>query len=162
LLPPPAHGQKAECARCGKVLAGKVTGRIGAPLALASAALVLLIPATVAPLMVVSAHGANRESDLPSSATAMWSDGFPSLSVLIGLFSIALPFLFLSLLVWVLASLQFGLRAPVGPTFRWVKELRPWVMTEVYLVGCFVSFSRIKVVSTSGRCCDRRRLRTGA
>jgi paraquat-inducible protein A len=130
------------------VLAGAVTGRIGAPLALAGAALMLLVPATIAPLMVVSAHGASREGGLPGSAAALWQDGFPSLGVLVATFSIALPFLFLSLLVWVLASLHFGWRAPVGSAFRWVKHLRPWVMTEVYLVGCFVSYSRIKVVST--------------
>ena len=28
LLPPPAHGQKAECSRCLKVLASAATGRI--------------------------------------------------------------------------------------------------------------------------------------
>ena len=53
LLPSPAPGQKAECARCLKVLAGSATGRIGAPLALAISALLLLVPATIAPLMVV-------------------------------------------------------------------------------------------------------------
>jgi paraquat-inducible protein A len=147
LLPPPAHGQKAECARCGKVLAGKVTGQIGAPLALAAAALILLIPATVAPLMTVSAHGASRVSAVPTTALALWRDGFPSLGALISLFSIALPFIFLCLVVWVLATLQMGLAAPVGSAFRWVKHLRPWVMIEVYLVGCFVSYSRIKVVA---------------
>ncbi|MFL6605385.1 MAG: paraquat-inducible protein A [Steroidobacteraceae bacterium] len=147
LLPPPAHGQKAECARCGKVLAGSATGRIGAPLALASAALICLIPATVAPLMVVSSYGASREAWLPSSASALWQDGFPSLGLLVALFSIALPYVFLGLLIWVLGSLRFGGRS-VGRAFRWVKHLRPWVMTEVYLVGCFVSYSRIKAVST--------------
>jgi paraquat-inducible protein A len=148
LLPTPAHGQKAECGRCGKVLAGSATGRIGAPLALASASLALLVPATVAPLMLVSSYGASRESWLPSSASALWQDGFPSLGLLVAVFSIALPFVFLGLLIWVLGSLHFGMRAPVGPAFRWTKHLRPWVMIEVYLVGCFVSYSRIKVVST--------------
>ena len=148
LLPAAAHGLKAECARCGRVLAGSVTGRISAPLALATAALLLLIPATVAPLMMVSAHGATRESGLPSSAAALWQDGFPSLGVLVALFSVALPLIFLGLLVWVLGSLQLGIRGPIGPAFRWIKQLRPWVMTEVYLVGCFVSYSRIKVVAT--------------
>jgi paraquat-inducible protein A len=148
LLSPPAHGQKAECARCGKVLASSATGRIGAPLALATAALVLLVPATVAPLMLVTTYGAEREGWLPSSATALWRDGFPSLGLLVAVFSIALPFVFLGLLIWVLANLHFGGRGPVGSAFRWTKHLRPWVMTEVYLVGCFVSYSRIKAVTT--------------
>jgi paraquat-inducible protein A len=148
LLPPPAHGQKAECVRCGKVLASSATGRIGAPLALATAALVLLVPATVAPLMLVTTYGAEREGWLPSSATALWRDGFPSLGLLVAVFSIALPFAFLGLLIWVLANLHFGGRGRVGSAFRWTKHLRPWVMTEVYLVGCFVSYSRIKAVTT--------------
>ena len=148
LLPPPAHGQKAECARCRKVLAGSATGRIGAPLALASAALFLLVPATIAPLMLVTTYGADREAWLPSSVSAMWNDGFASLGILIATFSIALPFVFLGLLIWVLSSLHFGTGARVGSAFRWTKHLRPWVMSEVFLVGSFVSYSRIKAVST--------------
>ena len=148
LLPPPAHGQKAECARCRKVLAGSATGRIGAPLALASAALFLLVPATIAPLMLVTTYGADREAWLPSSAAAMWNDGFASLGILIATFSIALPFVFLGLLIWVLGSLHFDSGARVGSAFRWTKHLRPWVMSEVFLVGSFVSYSRIKAVST--------------
>jgi paraquat-inducible protein A len=148
LLIPPAHGQKAECGRCAKVLASSATGRVGAPLALASAALVLLIPATVAPLMLVSTYGAAREAWLPSSASALWRDGFASLGLLVAVFSIALPFIYLGLLIWVLGNLHFGGRSFVGPVFRWTKHLRPWVMIEVYLVGCFVSYSRIKAVAT--------------
>jgi paraquat-inducible protein A len=148
LLPPPARAQKSECARCRKVLAGSATGRIGAPLALATAALLLLVPATIAPLMLVSTYGADREAWLPSTITAMWNDGFASLGLLIALFSLALPFVFLGLLIWVLSNLHFGLGVRgVGGAFRWIRHLRPWVMTEVFLVGSFVSYSRIKAVS---------------
>jgi paraquat-inducible protein A len=59
-----------------------------------------------------------------------------------------LPYVYLGLLIWVLGNLHFGGRRSVGPAFRWTKHLRPWVMIEVYLVGCFVSYSRIKAVST--------------
>ncbi len=137
-----------ECSRCGGVLAGPATGRVDAPLALSLAALLLLLPACAAPLMGVSTFGAYRETWFPSAVAAMWSDGFPSLAVLCGAFSIALPALFLGLLIWVLGSLHFGARAHLGPAFRWASYLRPWVMVEVYLVGCFVAYSRIKVIST--------------
>jgi paraquat-inducible protein A len=147
LLPPPARGQKAECARCLKVLAGSATGRIGAPLALSISALLLLVPATVAPLILVSTYGAEREAWLPSTAAAMWNDGFASLGVLIGIFAIALPYLFLGLLIWVLGNLHLRTGARVGSAFRWAKHLRPWVMIEVFLIGSFVSYSRIKAVS---------------
>lgn len=147
LLPLPAPGQKAECARCLKVLAGSATGRIGTPLALALCALLLLIPATIAPLLLVSTYGADREAWLPSTAAAMWHDGFASLGILIGVFAIALPYLYLGLLIYVLGSLHLRTGGRVGTAFRWCKHLRPWVMIEVFLVGSFVSYSRIKAVA---------------
>jgi paraquat-inducible protein A len=132
------------------------------PLALAVATLLLFLPTIIAPLMVVSSYGARRESWLFSSASALWHDGFPSLALVVCLFSIALPCLYLALLIWVLGSLQYQRSHPVGRSdpyfvkdrtlgtaFRWAKYLRPWVMIEVYLVGGFVAYSRIGVVATA-------------
>jgi paraquat-inducible protein A len=55
---------------------------------------------------------------------------------------------YLAALVFVLLSLRFNVGIPLGRLFRWVQKLRPWMMIEVYLVGGFVAYSRIKVVST--------------
>jgi paraquat-inducible protein A len=147
VLPPARKGFVTECSRCQRVLAGSATGRIDAPLALVCAALLLLIPAVVWPLMSVSIVGAVRKSWLPSSASAMWEDGFASLGALVGLFSMAIPAAYMGLLVWVLGSLHFGYDRRLGPAFRWAQHLRPWVMIEVFLVGCFVAYSRIRVIS---------------
>ena len=148
VMPPARRPCVTECSRCGGVLAGRATGRVDAPLALCMAALLLLVPACAAPLMIASTYGALRETWLPAAAAAMWNDGFPSLGLLVGAFSIALPAAFLALLIWVLGNLHFGRRGGLGPAFRWAGHLRPWVMIEVYLVGCFVAYSRIKVIST--------------
>jgi len=138
----------AECSRCGKVLAGAATGRIDAPLALATTAFLLLIPACIAPMMTVSAVGARRESWLTLGVSALWNSGFYSLAALVAVFSILLPFTFLAMLIWVLGSLHYGTGGPVGPVFRWVKHLRPWMMMEVFLIGCFVAYSRIEAIAT--------------
>jgi paraquat-inducible protein A len=138
----------AECRRCGRTLAGPAVGRVDAPLALSVAALLLLLPAFVAPLMAVSSFGARRESWLPSGVTALWADGFPSLATLVGAFSIVFPCLFLLLLIRVLGGLRFGVDGPLGRLFRWVSYLHPWMMIEVFLVGGFVAYSRLKAIST--------------
>ena len=140
-------GHVVECGRCGRVLAGPATGRVDAPLALAVAALLLLVPAYTAPLLIVSTFGAVRETWLPSTVFGMWRDGFPSLGILIAAFSIALPILFLTMVIRVLVGLHRGRVAGLGSLYRWIKHLRPWVMIEVYLVGGFVAYSRIKVVA---------------
>ena len=148
LLPPRTEGNVAECARCEKVLAGSATGRIDAPLALATTAMLLLLPACIAPLLSVSAVGARRDSWITMGVSALWNSGFLSLATLVAIFSILLPFTFLAMLIWVLGSLHYGTGGPIGPVFRWVKHLRPWMMMEVYLIGCFVAYSRIEAIAT--------------
>ena len=148
MLPVLGRGQTAMCRRCDSTLAGPATGRVDAPLALAGAALVLLLAALVWPLMTVSSLGAARESWLGTCVSALWGQGFLSLAALVAAFTVALPCIYLALLLWVLIALRFDLGGPLGRLFRWVQHLRPWMMIEVYLVGCFVAYSRIKVVST--------------
>ena len=147
-LPVLAGRQTAVCRRCDGILAGPATGRVDAPLALAAAALVLLLPAFAWPLLTVSSLGAQRECWLETCVTALWNQGFPSLATLVAAFSLVLPCVDLALLLWVLAALRLRPGGGVGWLFRWVLYLRPWMMLEVFLVGCFVAYSRIKAVST--------------
>jgi paraquat-inducible protein A len=148
VLPVLGRKQTAVCRRCDSTLAGPATGRVERPLALATGALVLLLAAVVWPLMTVSSLGATRQSWLDTCVSALWSQGFLSLATLVAALTLALPCLYLVMLMWVLFALRFELGGPLGPLFRWVQHLRPWMMIEFYLVGCFVAYSRIKVVST--------------
>jgi paraquat-inducible protein A len=146
---PVLHGsQIAVCRRCGNTLAGPARGRVEAPLALSGAALVLLLAALVWPLITVSSLGAQRESWLETCVTALWDQGFISLATVVAAFSVILPCLYLVLLVAVLFALRMRWHRRLGPWFRRVQYLRPWMMIEVYLVGGFVAYSRIKVVAT--------------
>ena len=52
-LPAIAAGQVAQCVQCAKMLTRRTRGGIDVPLTLAVTALVLLIPANLAPLMSV-------------------------------------------------------------------------------------------------------------
>ena len=112
----------------------------------AAAALVLLLPATLAPLMSVISFGIERKNWLPTGVKALWSDQFGVLAVLIFLLSIAIPYLYLGLLTWVLGCARLGIRAPSGRLFRWTLALRAWAMIEVYLVGCCVAYTRLQDV----------------
>ena len=137
----------AECRRCGRLLAGPATGRVDAPLALALAALLLLLPASIEPLLSVASHGAARICWLSSGITGLWGGGFAPLAVIVGAFCLAFPYLYLLSLIAVLAALRLGARAHLGPAFRWIMRLRPWMMLEIFLVGCFVAYSRLRLVA---------------
>jgi paraquat-inducible protein A len=148
VLPVLGRKQTAMCRRCDGTLAGPATGRVESPLALAGGALLLLLAAIAWPLMTVSSLGAARQSWLHTCVSALWDQGFLSLASLVAAFTVALPCVYLLMLIWVLLALRFDFGGPLGSLFRWVQHLRPWMMIEVYLVGCFVAYSRIKVVAT--------------
>lgn len=148
LLPSLRPRHLAECRRCARLLAGPATGRVDAPLALAGAALLLLVPATVAPLLRVVSYGAVRTSWLASGIGGLWVQGFPSLAAITAAFSVAFPYIYLVLLIGVLCSLRLGGGAYLGPIFRWLVWLRPWMMLEIFLVACYVAYSRLRMVAT--------------
>jgi paraquat-inducible protein A len=129
-----------------RLLAGPATGRVDAPLTFALAALLLLLPATVEPLLTVVSHGAARTCWLWSGIAGLWREGFEPLAVIVGAFSLTFPYFYLAALIGVLLALRSGPSARVGPTFRWVMRLRPWMMLEIFLVGCFVAYSRLHLV----------------
>jgi paraquat-inducible protein A len=145
-LPVVRPRQIAECRRCARLLAGPTTGRVDAPLAFALAALLLLIPATVEPLLSVASHGAARICWLSSGIAGLWREGFAALAVVVGAFGLAFPYIYLAALIAVLAALRLGARAHLGPAFRWIMWLRTWMMLEIFLVGCFVAYSRLRLV----------------
>src|SRR5512146_478655 len=146
-LPVVGRRHIAECRRCDRLLAGPATGRVDAALPLALAALLLLIPATIEPLLRVAAHGAARVCWLSSGITGLWREGFVSLAVIVGAFCLAFPYIYLGALIAVLAVLRSEARAHLGSAFRWILRLRPWMMLEIFLVGCFVAYSRLRLVA---------------
>ena len=148
LLPPVPSDAVAECVRCKRGFAPPARGSIDTALALTIAGALLLLPAALLPLMQVTAFGLPRRNWLASGAEALWNAGFGSIGALVFIFSIAIPFIYLGLMIWVLAGIRFGTAAPLGRLFRWTAELRPWVMIEVYLVGCCVAYTRLESIGT--------------
>jgi len=163
-LPPLPAGALAECGRCGSAFARPQRRGLDAPLALSAAALLLWLPACNATLFIVSASGAQRTATLSSGVAALWAGGFPSLALVVAAFSIVVPWSYLALLTYILARIRFartGERASrprsLGRLYRWTRQLRPWMMMEVYLIGCCVAYSRIQKVAlvsvgTAGWC----------
>jgi paraquat-inducible protein A len=153
-LPAVAPGCIAECRRCGKLFAQPVPGGRIRSLALIVAALFAWVPGSIGTLMAVSFSGTSRASSLSSGVTALWSTDFRLLALIVATFSILVPSLYLALLAIVLADGPTTGALARGRLFRWVVHLRPWTMLEVYLLGCCVAYSRIRLVAnvTVGIC----------
>ncbi len=144
-MPPTPHPGVVNCVTCRSLLENTHGRSSTAALACAASALLLLIPANLAPFLTTSILGVSRQSVLASSATAMQKDGWPLLAIFILLFVVVAPFVRFSLLTAVLGAVQFDRRpAWLGRGFRYANLLQTWAMPDVFLLGLVVAYARLK------------------
>ncbi len=143
-LPRLTRGAAAICPVCDHKLE-RTNGRsITAALACSLATFVLLFPANLLPFLSVSLLGVTRTTRLGSGVIALWDGQWIVLAVLVGAFAVVLPFLRFGLLTAVLLCVAGGSRPPwLGRAFRWTRHLDPWAMPDVFLIGCFIGYSRV-------------------
>ena len=143
-VPAIADNEVARCLRCHRLLkVPEAQSRASAALVLA--ALLLWIPGCLAPLLTVSAGGANRSANLIGCAVRLWGTGYPPLCLLVVVLMIAVPTGFMLL---TLAQLLPGITASSLRGCRALAHyLRPWLMMEVFVVGGCVAYSRMQAVA---------------
>ena len=139
----------ARCRRCGSLLAAYYPETVDRTLACAITGLVLLFIANAFPFLLLESQGAILETTLITGATIISKQITPGLAILVLCTSILFPFLFLGSLVYVLLPMKLGHRPPGAPwIFRLSLFMRPWSMTEVFLLGVLVSVVKLANLAT--------------
>ncbi len=143
-LPELAPGASAACRRCGVTLSSHRTDPEGRALALATTGVLLFILAATLPFMQLDLAGEGRRTTLAAGPVALGEGGLWEVGVVVLATTILAPIAKLSALIWVLVGLRLQLpRAWLVPVFRWVEELTPWSMIEVFLLGVFVAYTKL-------------------
>ncbi len=157
-LPSRPKQGRLECWRCGEVLARSAGRGLDAPLACSLATLVLLLPANFLTLMTVHVAGLSVPTHLAAGLVTAWRQGWPIVTVVLGLQGIFLPFLRFGLSSATLAAIRFGAEAPwIGRLFRYSEILDRWAMVDVLAIGFGVGYGRIAsripvTIDTGGWC----------
>ncbi len=150
-IPALGPGQAAQCLRCQAGL-GRAADPTGATLtratACAIAALVLFILALNMPFLDLRTIGRVYRASLFTGPADLRTLGSQMVAGLVLLTLIVLPAAELILLLIVL----LGVRLPKPPgglatLFAYALRLRPFAMTEVFLLGSFVAYTRLQVIA---------------
>lgn len=138
-------GGVARCVRCHTPLYRfNCDTQLDRPLALTLAAIILLVVANVFPFIQFNMEGRVQESVLISGLLVLYGDGWLGLTMLVLLTGIACPLIQLMGMTYVLIPLRMGWKLPkMGPIFRWVRQLQPWAMIEVYMLGILVTLVKL-------------------
>lgn len=146
---PLSKNSKARCRRCSAVLYAHTSDAIDRCLACAITGLVLLLIANMYPFLSLESQGTILETTLITGVLILAQQNFSGLAFLVLLTSMLVPCLLLGTLVYVLLPLKRGVRLPVSHSvFRLALALRPWSMTEIFLLGILVSVVKLAKMAT--------------
>lgn len=143
------RGHVAECPRCAAVLHRARSEPSRRSLALTLSGLALFVVAVGAPFLSFDLSGQVRDTTLAGMPSAFEAEGFWELDILVLTTTVLAPGAMLVMTLMLLIGIRLQ-RPPVWlPRIaRWRAILRPWSMTEVFLLGVFVAYSRLAALAT--------------
>lgn len=148
---PPKSG--AYCVRCGALLYRQPSGTAADPvdrtLAMTLTGLVTIFIAALYPFLSLESQGITLKTTLVTGAIILSEQSAVWLGLLVFLTSLIIPLAFMLAIFFVLMGLKQGRTLPVHRRiFRWALILRPWSMTEVFVLGIFVSVIKLAKLAT--------------
>ena len=144
-LPP---GARAACVTCEAHLRHTRPDPFSLPLALNIAALVLFGIGAGWSLMSVETAGLERGATLFTGPRALSTFGLWEVGVVVLITTAIAPLLRILSMIVVLGGLRMKTQPAMSrQIFAWVEHLRPWSMIEIFLLGLFVAFVRLKDIA---------------
>lgn len=143
-----AHGQVAECARCGYELLRLRHRFVGPGLALVLAALLLYFPANFLPIMQLNLLGRATDDTVWTGVLSLYRSDMQGIAFVVLLCSMVVPLLKLLCQFVVLLCIATRRAKSLGMLlYRTYHHLREWGMLEVYLLGILVSIIKLRDIA---------------
>lgn len=114
-------------------------------LALTLGALCLFLIANTYPIVGLEIQGNRQVATLFGTVQVLWNAGREAVACLVAFTTIISPALEIILLAYLLVPLRFGqLAEGTIPVLRFLQTVKPWSMTEVFLLGVLVSLVKLE------------------
>src|SRR5580704_1111453 len=141
---PLRRGDEALCRRCDAVLARYLAADVESGLALVAAAAIFFAIANLTPILSIEVGGVETKANIWFAVRSL-QQGWISFAALgLALTTFLIPAMQIALLFWVLLFARVGLRPPAfGPIMKLLHRMRPWSMTEVFLLGALVAIVKL-------------------
>ncbi|MDP8985508.1 MAG: paraquat-inducible protein A [Pseudomonadota bacterium] len=144
----PAGKARVRCVRCRAELYRTHGAGVDTPIAVALSALLLLVLGNLYPLVTLQLNGSYRATTLMGAVLGMYRQGYALLGVLVLLTTVVIPLFQILGLLYVLWPLRSRRRAPGhNELFRALTLLRPWAMSEVFMLGALVAMVKLAAMA---------------
>ena len=141
---PLTHGGVAQCIRCGAVLYRRKKDSLNRTLSLAIAGIILFVVANTYPFLAIKSEGLMQETTLLAGVKELYVQNMWELAALVLITTFLMPFIQLSGMIYVLLPLKFN-RLPwrLPFIFRFLQNIQPWGMMEVFMLGILVAIVKL-------------------
>lgn len=147
-IPELNHGEHAYCPNCHTLLSRTIEYRNQKVVALSISALILLFSALLYPFISFSSQGLSQTISLLDAAKILFYQDNFFVAALIDTTIIGLPFILLSLFIPLHAGVLKVLPKQVSRfCLKTVYYLKPWVMSEIFLIGVLISMIKIMAMA---------------
>jgi paraquat-inducible protein A len=107
-----------------------------------------LLLSNLYPLVDLQLNGATRSTTLVGSARALYQQGYAPIAALVFVTTLCVPLFQILTLLYVLLPMRSGRRAPLqNELFRTLVRLRPWAMSEVFMLGALVAVVKLAAMA---------------
>jgi len=148
-LPALRPGQTARCRVCSAKLLRSPAGGLDRPIALYSAAFILLLLSNSFPFLTLEIQGRHETTTILGASEALYNAGMGELAVAVFMTSILAPALLIASSLYVLLAARLRLPLPAARTaLSWISHLEPWGMLDVFMLGVLVAFVKLGNMAT--------------
>jgi paraquat-inducible protein A len=139
---------RVRCIRCNAELYRTNAASIDLALALSVTAAVLLLLSNLYPLVELELNGTRRVTTLLGAARGLYAQGYGPIAALVLITTIIIPLFQIGSLFYLLVPLRSRRRAPrQNELFRVLTRLRPWAMSEVFMLGALVAVVKLAALA---------------
>jgi paraquat-inducible protein A len=136
------------CVRCRAELYRTNSASIETPIALAATAAILLLLSNAYPLVALQLNGSFRATTLVGAALGLYEQGYAPVAALVFVTTVLIPLFQIAALLYVLLPLRRNGRARgQNEVFRALNRLRPWAMSEVFMLGALVALVKLSALA---------------
>ena len=141
---PLQRGDVALCRRCNAVLARYFSADAESGLALIIAAAIFFAIANLVPILSIEVGGVETKANIWFAVRSLEHGWIWLAAFGLAFATFLIPAVQISLLFWVLLFACAGLRPPgYGALMKLLHRIRPWSMTEVFLLGALVAIVKL-------------------
>jgi paraquat-inducible protein A len=137
-------GDVALCRRCNAVLARYFAANPDTSLALVCAAAVFFAIANLTPILSIHIAGVETKANVWFAVLSLQRGWISVAAIGLAFTTFLVPAVQIALLFWVLLFARLRRRPPgFGPIMKVLHHMRPWSMTEVFLLGALVAIVKL-------------------